>query len=590
MSGIARRVLSLLSALALLAGLFLGAPAPVQATPQTYYVGHQFNEYVPGSECANPDYWTDGDWTGGGAYNSDNDAIQDAADNAASGSIIYLCTGTYNFAEVVTIGAGKSIAFRGEGDETVLDGNDVTRIFNASPVNEVDQGGVLSLRDLLIMDAEVTEWNAGAIVADGLSLDGVTITRSYGAYNGGALYAEGDVTIVDSTFTDNIANADGGVLYAWNGDRSVTVRNSMFEDNHAENAGGAILATSLTITGSTFTNNYTNNRGGAVSASTVNVSHSAFEGNHADEAGAIYANDTYVIDSTFTGNSAYNDGGAIEGWSDVVISGSTFTNNTSYFGGAIASYGNSMTVTSSTFHLNSAGCTGGAIEATYAEISSSVFTQNSAGCAGGAIESYVASSFSAHDGSIIVSSSTFVENSTGGYGGAINAARTATILSSNFTSNSATILGGGIFAAYATASHSTFTSNSAIVGGAIYAAETVSVTQSAFTSNDASSFGGAIYATYATTVARSRFTGNTAGEHGGAVIVWVSISADLQNLRGNTFMRNTAPAGGAITLGPCVTPSRGQAARVESANRFSGNRATVERRTVNVERWVGDCG
>jgi len=91
-------------------------------------------------------------------------------------------------------------------------------------------------------------------------------------------------------------------------------------------------------------------------------------------------------------------------------------------------------------------------------------------------------------------------------------------------------------------------------------------------------------------VARSRFTGNTAGEHGGAVIIWVSISADLQNLRGNTFMRNTAPAGGAITLGPCVTPSRGQAARVESANRFSGNRATVERRTVNVERWVGDCG
>jgi len=180
MTHVARRALSLLTALVLVGTLFIGVPAPVRATPQTYYVGHQFNEYAPGSECADPDYWTDGDWTGGGVYDSDNDAIQDAADNAASGSVIYICAGTYVFAEEVTVGAGKNITFRGEGDETALDGNDITRIFNASPVGESDQGGVLSLRDLLIMDAEVTGPNAGAIVSDGLSLDSVTITRTTG--------------------------------------------------------------------------------------------------------------------------------------------------------------------------------------------------------------------------------------------------------------------------------------------------------------------------------------------------------------------------------------------------------------------------
>jgi len=66
----------------------------------------------------------------------------------------------------------------------------------------------------------------------------------------------------------------------------------------------------------------------------------------------------------------------------------------------------------------------------------------------------------------------------------------------------------------------------------------------------------------------------------------------LQQLRGNTFSRNTAAAGGAITLGPCIVPTRSQAARVERANRFRGNRATEQRRTSNVERWETDifCG
>ena len=333
----ARRALSLLATSALLAGLFLGAPTSVRATPETYYVGHHDNDYAPGSECADPDYWTDGDWTGGGAYNSYNDAIQDAADIAASGSIIYLCAGNYVFLEVVTIGAGKSLTFRGEGEETVLDGNDITRIFNSSPVNESDQGGVLSLRDMLIMDAEVTEWNAGAIVADGLSLDNVTITRSQGAFNGGALYAEGNVTIVDSTFTDNVASADGGVLYAWNGARTVSISNSVFDGNLAGFSGGAIVAATLTITGSTFIDNDAG-YGGAISATTVAVTNSTFTNNNASgSGGAIWATTATVTNSTFTNNQASNCAGAIYVDVTATVTNSTFSGNSSNCGGAIYS-------------------------------------------------------------------------------------------------------------------------------------------------------------------------------------------------------------------------------------------------------------
>ena len=529
MTHAARRALSALTSAALLAGLFLGAPASARATPETYYVGHLVNDYAPGSECANPDYWTDGDWTGGGEYDSDNDAIQDAADNAASGSVIYICAGTYVFAEQVTVGAGKSLTFRGDGSATVLDGNDITRIFNASPVGESDQGGVLSLRDLLIMDAKITEWNGGAIESDGLSLNNVTITGSTGAYNGGALYAEGNVTIMDSTFTDNISIADGGVLYAWGG-VPVSISNSVFDGSTAGFTGA----------------------GGAIVAATVSVTNSTFTGSHAYYGGAIYAYTTATVTgSTFTNNDAFN-GGAIS-TTTATVTGSTFTDNTATVGGAINA-DTTATVTGSTFTDNTA-TVGGAISATTATVTRSTFTDNDAGILGGAISATTAT----------VTRSTFTNNDAA-YGGAIYADTTATIASSSFTDNSASESGGALWSDNsATITNSTFTRNSAIYRGGAINSETAEITG-------------------------SRFIRNTSNQHGGAVYFWGATADDLQRLRRNTFTRNSAPAGGAITLGSCGPAySRSQAARVEGSNRFSGNRATEQRRTQNIERWEDGC-
>jgi len=62
-------------------------------------------------------------------------------------------------------------------------------------------------------------------------------------------------------------------------------------------------------------------------------------------------------------------------------------------------------------------------------------------------------------------------------------------------------------------------------------------------------------------------------------------------LRRNTFTRNRAGTGAAVMLGSCEPAfSRSQAARVERANSFSGNRATAKRRTNNIERWTDACG
>jgi predicted outer membrane repeat protein len=530
----------------------------------TWIVAHhdEILDYADGSTCADPDFWTDGSWSepgsGDGAYDSDEDAIQDAIDNAASGDTIYVCFGRYEFdTDLHIFDPGMNLTMVGDGiGETMLDGTDSTRLINANPADANDGGGTLTLRDLSIEDArtESVLHNGGAVNADGLSLTRVSISGSDGAYSGGALYAEGNVTIVDSTFTDNNSSVDGAVLYAWNTLRSVTISNSVFVGNTAGQVGGAINATTVTVTGSTFTNNNAVIDGGAINATTVTVTGSSFTDNTADfNGGAIYAVTATVTGSTFTDNTADFNGGAINTYT-ATVTGSTFTDNDadgSSGGGAILSY--TATVTDSTFTNNTADSYGGAISAYITTATGSSFTDN-----------------------------------TANYGGAINT-YTATVTDITFTNNDVTSHGGAISTTTATVSNSTFRGNTAdFYGGAIYADSTATVTSSTFTSNTSVNAGGAISASTGA-VAGSRFTRNTSGTHGGAIYFSSPALTDLKLMRRNSFSRNTAAVGGAMTLGPCGTPSRSQAARVERANRFSGNRATEQRRTNNIERLEGGC-
>jgi len=318
------------------------------------------------------------------------------------------------------------------------------------------------------------------------------------------------------------------------------------------------------------------------SSGAITVSNLTFKDGYGVLGGAIYADTSVTVtNSRFTSNDA-DFGGAIAA-STVAVTNSRFTSNDADFGGAIAAE-TSATVTRSTFTGNTADHDGGAIFADTATVTDSTFTGNTADVNGGAIYA---------DTSATVTRSTFTGNTADGYGGAIAAFGTATVTDSTFTSNDADF-GGAIYAATATVTASTFTNNSADAGGAIAALSgslegaAATVTDSRFTSNDATYNGGAILANTGT-IARSRFTRNTAGGHGGAVHLWTPNSDNLQQLRRNTFTRNRADAGGAIVLGSCgPAVSRSQVRSVERANRFSANRATVKRRTNNIE--TGYCG
>lgn len=153
-----------------------------------------------------------------------------------------------------------------------------------------------------------------------------------------------------------------------------------------------------------------------------------------------------------------------------------------------------------------------------------------------------------------------------------------------FQNGSSAFVGGAIQGTNVTVASSVFTGNEAAAGGAINAQSLV-VINSIFSGNTAIfGSGGAIMASSGT-IQNSSFVRNTAVEHGGGVILLAPSAADLQQLRRNTFTRNTAAAGGAMTFGPCAVPGLGQATRVERANRFLVNRG----RPMNIEIWKGGC-
>ena len=117
-----------------------------------------------------------------------------------------------------------------EGNGHSISGADKYRIF------DVD-GGILTIRNLTMMDANAANGDGGAIKLQ----------------NGGR------ATVSDSSFINNSADAGGAAFIGWVGTDSIwlTVSNSSFVDNHARNGGGAIYAGGgiVTVSNSSFVQN-----------------------------------------------------------------------------------------------------------------------------------------------------------------------------------------------------------------------------------------------------------------------------------------------------------------------------------------------
>ena len=385
--------------------------------------------------------------------------------------------------------------------------------------------------------------NGGAIYfSKNGNVTNCNFTNNNGALRGGAIYFSKNGNVTNCNFTNNEAVNCGAIFFSGNG----TVTNCNFTNNHAtKSSSGAIhFAAEGTVEGSNFINNTAGALGGAIYfIGNGTVEGSNFINNTANSpCGAIcFSSNGTVKYSNFINNTANGLAGAIQFSKEGTVVGSTFKGNVvkSGPGGAIY-FDGAGTVEGSNFINNTAKGIGGAIYfRSGGNVSGAFFEGNEArDNDGGAIFS---------NGRSTVENSNFTNNKAK-RGGAIFAIE-GNVVMSYFEGNDAMAEGGAIyFSSFATVDSSSFIGNNASItnrnGGAIYFSAKGNVTASEFMNNEAVN-GGAVFFNNGGNVKLSGFDNNHAELRGGALF-FNQISYCVGELGNNNFTANSAKEGGAV--------------------------------------------
>ena len=545
---------------------------------------------APGTSCAAPGY-----------IDSEADGVISAIGDAATGATIHLCAGVYAFSQIAEI-SQADLTIVGAGPTTTFVAG-----FRTSPFFQ--SGGNLTVSGITFTGGYSDAVEGGAILAEGtLTVQNSNFNNNYSEKGGGAIAGWSSVIVDNSSFYNNTTTDQGGAIATYG---TVTVTNSVFSvnqsiaDTECIGGGGAIAAgDDVHLTGSRFTGN-----SAVLTTNSLCGGTNLYEGPYGGKGGAI-ATTGYVwaTDTTFSSNRAELAGGAIAELNPPAptithIGGTylraTFTNNEASYlaGGAVLVHG-ATTVMSSTFKGNKTNLYGGsAIYSDYTNglltISRSSFVGNSmialsncgGPCGAGAVSGNV----------VNVTTSTFERNTGGYYGGAIGASIVRATYST-FTKNSAVWTGGAITGGEIVVKHSRFISNSvanpfAAVGGshgggAIFVCASLDVDYSYFSGNSAFSKspalqfygnGGAIggYGTTAT-ISHTWFVRNRASGRGGAVSLGTAEGGPTGTMAvtliRNRFNYNSAGSyGGAVELGSTTAA----ALAASKYNSFVGNRAAT---------------
>ena len=594
-----RKLLTALTALTLVGGVLLGAPARTLAVGESdsavYWISTA--SVGAGTSCASPTHQYDATNTNKRFndlldliladvlledYPSFTIAICDA-DNGATQryEMDYDTDATVDVsgAEITIIGVQWGSTELADTDDVIIDGNGYWSPFEFE--NADVNIGYLTI-DRPFDDNEgagihVYQDDPGFIYE--LKLEHVAINEAYLATGDGAgVYAEGIVTITDSTFTYNVTNSgNGGAIYVADA-VSVTISDSVFGDpnddysgNVASDNGGDVYVTGggaladLSISNSQFYDALAEgDNGGSIAAicAASDISGVTIRGAEADHDGAgLYFSDdsgceadytATVTNSRFLNNDAGNQGGAISDaqdasdspLTDVIVTGSYFYQNEADRGAAINLDGTTLTLSNSTFIENDALSDGGALELCDNEavtVTGSRFVGNTSEDSGGAIQ------VDCDTMNLTIESNKFERNTAGDQGGAIRVQWGSSELS--ITSN-------------------TFTGNSAEQGGAVSVNDDVADS-------------------YLWSITRNSFTKNRATLNGGALHMALDNSGNVvtPNVKKNRFRGNAAPAAGAVVVESDYGTERVILKRYERGlrgNSFQSNRATRDRRSANI--------
>ncbi|MEI7644927.1 MAG: Ig-like domain-containing protein [Chloroflexales bacterium] len=438
---------------------------------------------------------------------SDGDcSLRDAIAVAATGDTITFAAGLAG--QTITLGSqftiAKNLTIDGSSLATPISvsGNDVVRVFYI-------QSGIVVLRGLHIINGSIplaggnvcpTYCGGGVYVAATASLTVHDSTFSGNtARFGGGILSRGSLTVNNSTVTDNGAIYGAGI---YNQAATLMVSSSTVSFNMSTYGAGMYNAGTLTLIGTTFNNNVANNGGGGIynhSIGTLTATDSTFSNNSANNSGGGILNTGTLTATnvTLSGNIAFDSGGGMynTAGSNPTLNTVTFSDNSATSnGGAMFNATSSPTLTNVVFSNNRAieGSGGGMVNASTSNptLSNVTFNGNSASVSGGGMDNTAGSNPT-------LNTVTFSDNSATSNGGAMfNATSSPTLTNVVFSNNRAIEgSGGGMVNASTsnpTLSNVTFNGNSASVsgGGMDNNASSPSIHTVTFSGNSAPSGGG----------------------------------------------------------------------------------------------------
>jgi len=271
--------------------------------------------------------------------------------NGEQDDVIYLQS-TLTISESVTIDAGDlGVVISGDRDrnDTLIEGTFITgnnsnfgdniRVFESSAPDQSvvtlsgltitggntfnRGGGVLSHDGSLVIEDSIVSGNRGGATGGihalygSVTIIGSSITRNTAddLFGGGGVGTyQADVTIVNSSVSDNLSIFDGAGVDSTDGD--ITVINSTISENVSGHAGGGIdsFRGDIVITGSTISGNTSIFSGSAVNtfAGALTIANSTISGNVSRSGSGIhaYSGAVTITDSTITRNETESDYGA----------------------------------------------------------------------------------------------------------------------------------------------------------------------------------------------------------------------------------------------------------------------------------------
>ncbi|MEE9318852.1 MAG: cadherin-like domain-containing protein, partial [Granulosicoccus sp.] len=284
-----------------------------------------------------------GSGVGGAIYNQGSTVLHDTEfvnNTASDGGAIYN-EGALEF----NGGSVKQGSVTGEGGAIYNQGSTVlhdTEFVNnaASDGGAIYNGSLLEFNGGSVNQGSASSQGAGIYNSGtgSASINNVQLTGNIANTDGGGIYASGVLALNSVTLDDNKSlTARGGGIYHEGG--VLTVTDVMFNGNFADDDGGGIhvKGDNVTFNRVTFSGNRADGDGGGVNMVGENstFTNTTFSGNSAKHGGGIYANkDLTVTSSTFYHNTDQSRAGAIviEGGKTVTLSNSVFDDNTTNFG------------------------------------------------------------------------------------------------------------------------------------------------------------------------------------------------------------------------------------------------------------------